>query len=130
MAIVGQPRPVLLLADTAYRIAASHLNRAKGQHAAVLAQLGSRAEDVPIFDAFEFEALMLRCDALERTGQQDAALEVMTSYLRADAGALWKVDSTKRADGRTRLCPLTSDRAHQIVCDEVERKLRLNPSLV
>ncbi|MBI5536405.1 MAG: hypothetical protein HY898_27030 [Deltaproteobacteria bacterium] len=118
------PRPLMLLTDTAYRIAASHVLRAKGLYPNVLAILGHRAGDVPILDAFEFEAVLLRCDAMENTGQLPAAAAALREHLLRDARALWKVQSALRSGARAPLCPNACTAMHAQVWDELDLKFR------
>jgi hypothetical protein len=64
-----------LVADTAYRFSRAYLSTRRGDFAGVLSVLGQRIDDVPIADGQDEICGLLRANALERTGQGQAAVE-------------------------------------------------------
>ncbi|MEM6787363.1 MAG: hypothetical protein AAF715_07575 [Myxococcota bacterium] len=80
------PRPLSLMADTAYRLALCYLALVQRNADVVFQQLGRNEGDVPIFDGHDQEALLLRCHALETTGQGGQAVARLRHHLE-DEGA-------------------------------------------
>ncbi len=77
------PRSQDLQADTAYRISRATIDTAKNDFNAVIQTLGQDLQQVPILDAMEAIAVVLRANAWERLGQVQAASQQLTQYMSA-----------------------------------------------
>lgn len=71
-----------LESDTAWRLAQALLETARARFEAVLELLGKEVVEVPIHDAMEGLATLLRCHARERLGDGTAAVAMLERYLR------------------------------------------------
>lgn len=118
------PRPTDLRMDTAYRVAASYLATARGDHAKVLAQLGYRIGDVPIAAGHADPAAVLRANALERTSDARAAEEQLLTLMRSDAGKMASLQAFMTASARLGLCPRSGPSASRAIWQEVDHELR------
>lgn len=96
-------RPLDLLMDSAYRVAASSLASIRGDHTAVLEALGHTANDVPLARASTAAATYLRCDALERLGDLDSARNELRAH--ASVVGLTALRAQMREIGLPDHCP-------------------------
>jgi hypothetical protein len=103
-----------LQSDSAWRLARAMIDTARGDHPAVFAVLGGRFEDVPVLDAMDAMAVLLRANAWERSGNLDAAFAALMAYLtRAGASGRQTVRKTAEAHPALGLCPQSLNRAEQ-----------------
>ena len=77
------PRSEDLQSDTAYRISRATIDTARGDFNAVIQALGNDLQQVPIMDAMEAIAVLLRAHAWERLGQPAAAAQQLKQYMGA-----------------------------------------------
>lgn len=103
-----------LQSDSAWRLARAMIDTARGNYPAVLGVLGGRFEDVPVLDAMDAMAVLLRANAWERSGNLDAAVAALMEYLtRAGASGRQTVRKTAEAHAVLALCPQSLSRAEQ-----------------
>jgi hypothetical protein len=76
------PKATELHMDTAYRLAASYVALAQGDHAKMLSLLGQHAEDLPIAEGSDTEAAVLRAHGLERSGLGSQAVQALVQACR------------------------------------------------
>lgn len=81
-------RPDDLAADSDWRISRAMLQGARRDWAGVLRLLGERPRDVPVFDALDNFAAVLRTDALEHLGRLDEAVEQLAAVMKHRPGFL------------------------------------------
>lgn len=120
------PRPRDLMADTAYRLAMSYIALHQGQPRAALRHLGYHEQDVPIFEGFDAEALLLRSHALEMDGQTDVALRRLRGRM-VDVAWFRPLIDLSRRDPRLPLCPETIPFLERELLEQAEWKLRPPP---
>jgi hypothetical protein len=78
-----------LQADSAYRISKGMLETARGDWFAVLQVLGQSEEQVPVDDSMDPVAVVLRANALERSGNVQAAQAELSKYMaRGNASSI------------------------------------------
>ena len=89
------PRSEDLQSDTTYRISRATIDTARGDFNAVIQTLGNDLQQVPIMDAMEAIAVILRANAWERLGQLQVATQQLSQYMGAGGasgrGALTRV---------------------------------------
>lgn len=102
------PRSMDLQADSAYRITRATIDTARSDWNAVLGTLGAELGQVPIMDAMDAIAVLLRANALEQLGGGDAASSQIARYLATGGAsgraALSKVSAAYARSG-WQLCP-------------------------
>ena len=77
-----------LESDSAYRFSRSFIDTARGDHRAVLQQLGDGLDDVPLMDAFDAVGALFRANAWERMDQLERAVALLKEFMgRAGAGS-------------------------------------------
>lgn len=70
-----------LQSDSAYRISRAMIETAKGDFNAVLKVIGRSQTEVPIMDAMDAIATVLRANAWEKLGNMQQAVEVLQQYM-------------------------------------------------
>ena len=70
-----------LQSDTAYRISRATIDTARGDFNAVIQALGNDLQQVPIMDAMEAIAVLLRANAWESLAQLPAATQQLSQYM-------------------------------------------------
>jgi hypothetical protein len=102
------PRSEDLQSDTAYRISRATIDTARGDFNTVIAVLGQDLQQVPIMDAMEAIAVVLRANAWERMGQVQVASQQFAQYMGSGGAsgrmALGKVLEAFARSG-WQLCP-------------------------
>ncbi len=109
------PRSDDLQSDSAWRLARAMVDTARGDFAAVLGVLGGRFVDVPVLDAMDPIAAVLRANAWERQGQPEAAVAALVEYFgRGGASGRSSVRKTVEAYPALHLCAATLVQAEQL----------------
>lgn len=126
------PRATDLRMDTAYRVAASYLATARGDHAGVLGLLAHRVGDVPLARGNDEDTVLLRANALERSGEAAVAEQQLLTVMRDDKSKIASVQRALADQQRLGLCPQSAPRAHAQIWAEMEEQLRpeLGPGVV
>jgi DNA-directed RNA polymerase subunit RPC12/RpoP len=91
--------------DTAYRFSRAYVSTRAGDYQTVLQVLGTRIDDVPIADGQDEICALLRANALERTGQLQAAVEQIVQISSGEPGRAQLVDQIAAANPELALCP-------------------------
>jgi hypothetical protein len=100
--------------DSAYRCARAYIDTARGDFRAVLAVLGNAEEQIPIADARDPMATVLRANALERLGHLDAAIAALRTRMRLEgATGRGAIESFVQLHPHLGLCPQSLPAARQ-----------------
>ena len=75
-----------LQTDSVYRVSRAYIDTASGNCQAVLQVLGSNEQEVPIMDAMDPIATVLRANAWERMGQVEAARALLARFMTSSGG--------------------------------------------
>jgi len=67
--------------DSSYRVTRGYIDTGRGNGAAVLQTLGGTFEEIPIQDALDGVATVLRANAWEKTGQIESAQAVLSQFM-------------------------------------------------
>jgi LSD1 subclass zinc finger protein len=101
-----------LSSDTAYRMSVAYVYTARGNWQGVLQTLGGNSQDVPILDAFDILAAILRANAWEKMGQLPAAVAVLGEALqRSGAQGREAIEKTIALCPEWQLCPASFPQA-------------------
>jgi hypothetical protein len=101
-----------LSTDSAYRVSRATLETARGDFSGVLELLGASFEEMPIEDSMDVVAVVLRANALERSGRLDEAKAELTKFMSRGKGA--RVETTISLMPREwRLCAQSIEVARQ-----------------
>lgn len=100
------PRSDDLPSDSDYRVAQAVIDTARGNYHAVLATLGADNQAIPIADALDGAASVLRANALERLGDLPRATNLLVDQMgRAGAFGRRAIDSFALSYASLSLCP-------------------------
>lgn len=121
------PRPTDLWADTAYRIGRAWILTNNGDFLRVLELLGERAEDIPTADHSDDLAAFLRANALEKTGQLEAAVHGLARRMAAGGQPTVAAIQGKNPDMCERCYPAAVERV-EVMAKEA-RQLSMGRSL-
>ncbi len=73
--------------DSALRVAASFVHTVRGDYESVLRRLGTEDEEVPIHDARDPMAAVLRANALEKMGRESAAVSALLDRMKREGAS-------------------------------------------
>jgi hypothetical protein len=118
------PRPVDLRMDTAYRLASSYLATAQREWPKVLALLGHRPDDVPIADGHDTEAAVLRANAMEKSGNPQAAGDYLLIAMSRDLRNVAAIRNVVQANAQLGLCAGTHPLVHQQLWQRLDADMR------
>lgn len=91
--------------DSAYRVTRAYLDTVRGDFAAVLRTLGTVDEQVPIADARDPQAAVLRANALEKLGQLEPAVTALRSRMQNEnAAGRIAIEQYVRLNPQLQLC--------------------------
>jgi DNA-directed RNA polymerase subunit RPC12/RpoP len=90
--------------DTDFRLGRAYIDTVRGNFMGVLAALGSGPNDVPIHDSADGVCAILRANALERTGQLQAAVASLMHF-KQKAGDRMAMQKVMEAHRQWNLCP-------------------------
>lgn len=100
-----------LQTDTAWRFSRAFVSTSANDFQKVLAVLGSRPDDIPIDDSHDAIAAVYRCNALERTGQFELAVEQL--FQLASKVGVPTVDHVIALNNHIQICPQAWPAARQ-----------------
>jgi len=108
------PRSDDLMSDSAWRVSRALVDTARNDPHAVLTSLGGNFAEVPVLDAMDGMAVVVRAHAWERQGRMDAAVAALLEYY-SRGGASGRQSMRQVVDAFTllRLCPESLPRAEQ-----------------
>lgn len=99
-----------LATDSAYRVSRAMLDTARGDFARVIETLGATFEEVPVEDSIDPIAVVLRANALERSGRvEDAKAELAKFMSRGNSAMIHTV--IELCPREWRLCSLSIEAA-------------------
>jgi hypothetical protein len=91
--------------DSAWRVTRAYIDTVRGDHRAVLAVLGHLDNQIPIADARDPQAAVLRANALERLGDIPNAVQALRSRMSAEnAAGRQAIEQYVRLSPRLQLC--------------------------
>lgn len=90
--------------DSDFRLARAYIDTVRGNFVGVLSVLGAGPTDVPLHDAVDGVCAILRANALERTGQAQAAV-AMLLHFKQRAGDRMAMQRVMEAHRHWNLCP-------------------------
>jgi hypothetical protein len=86
-----------LFTDSVYRITRAYIETGANRPQGVLQILGGSEQDVPINDAMDALATVLRANAWERMGNLDAARHLLSRFMSSQSGISAAVESVVKA---------------------------------
>lgn len=94
-----------LQADTAYRVTYAHLATAHGDFANVLAALGATPSSIAVAMPSRLQVAVLRANAVERTGDVNAAVGQLLTEADALPGGRQVIPEIAETNAHLQLCP-------------------------
>jgi hypothetical protein len=101
-------------ADSVYRYALAFVATRKRQPSKVLAVIGRNAGRIPMATSFDAVAAVYRADALERSGDLEAAVAELAGAMRR-AGSVAAIEGVVRSSADVALCRRTLVRAKMAI---------------
>lgn len=116
------PRPDDLESDTAFRVSRALIETARGRYQEVGNLLGWQHEAVPILDAFDPIASIIRANALERMGNVQGAADLVRAALAAGPQARLALEGVRNAYSRFAFCQQSFPHAMAAHCAVVAER--------
>lgn len=105
------PRSDDLESDSAFRVTRAMIDTAKGDFRSVLELLGGNETDVPIVDAMDASATVLRANAREKSGDVEGAVAHLRARMATGRSARDAIEAFIRLAPGLRLCEASLARA-------------------
>jgi uncharacterized Zn finger protein (UPF0148 family) len=99
------PHATDLHMDTAYRFSRAYLSTRAGDMQTVLRVLGTRVDDVPIVEPYDEVCAVLRANALERTGNGQAAVQALAQVASGHPAGADRLAQIAAMSPELGLCP-------------------------
>lgn len=100
------PRSDDLESDSAFRLARSFIDTAKGDFRSVLGWVGAVDDQVPVADSMDASVAVLRANALEKTGDLDGAVRALRDRMgKSSASGRMAIEKFVALSPQLQLCP-------------------------